>query len=859
MTPPTAPLKSSMKPRRIVLGCWLIALSGGLVCAPPARADALADELQQLKSYEFGQDQQAMKAVAAEVDSARGDSTRRHEMAHRLAEFLATDATYAAKQFVCRQLVLIADEQEVPILEQLLTDGHLAHMALYAMMPIPSPAVNRALEEALERTSGLYRIGVITALGERRDAGAVRPLGALLAADDVATATAASAALGRIGTVQAAKVLTIAWRRARPDRKTAFARACLECADHLRLEGEPKRARELYTMLYKKKANPIVRAGALRGLALIRGDDGWPLVLVALDRGDRPTRRAAAALLLELPGPVPVSLLERKVLRISPQGQVYLLSVLTERGARSALPLANKLVAAKEADVRLAALRALGPLGDASSIGMLMHYAVKGTPGEQAAARASLRLVSAPGVDGTMIQGLGAATTPERVELMEALGDRGAREAVNSILPLARDAEPQVRNAAWDALQELSEPAQLPQLVDLLLALDSDERDAAVQTVAAVARQAATETERTELVMARLAQANQLEDRVSLLKVLGSIGGPDALAALRRGLAEGPEEIQLTALRILADWPDDAPMQDLLQAARQGQDAQMRAIALRGFINQLGLATSLPPAKLAASYQEAMGLATDDAEKTAVLSGLATVRTEATLDLAAAKLDNAGVRREAAAAVVHLGRDLCGAYPDAVRPLMQRVITLLPGEDAAVQAQAVLDQISRFGDYLSAWEVSPAYTKSGASATQLFDIVFPAEEPGSPGVVWQVMPAGTKSKQPWLLDLEATLGGDDRVAYLRTRLHSDQDQTLLLELGSDDGVKAWLNGEVIHADNAVRGITPDQDKVKVHLRQGWNQLLLKITQSNMGWGACARLRNPDGSPAQGVRAALQED
>ena len=242
-------MTSSMKTHRIVLSCWLIALSGGLVCAPPARADALADELQQLKSYEFGQDQQAMKAVAAEVDSARGNAAQRHEIAHRLAEFLTTDATYAAKQFVCRQLVLIADEQEVPILEQLLTDGHLAHMALYAMMPIPGPAVSRALEQALERTSGLYRIGVITALGERRDPGAVRPLAALLAADDVATAKAASAALGRIGTVQAAKVLTTAWHRARLDRKTAFARACLECADHLRLEGEPKRARGLYTAL----------------------------------------------------------------------------------------------------------------------------------------------------------------------------------------------------------------------------------------------------------------------------------------------------------------------------------------------------------------------------------------------------------------------------------------------------------------------------------------------------------------------------------------------------------------------------------------------------------------------------------
>ena len=162
-------------------------------------------------------------------------------------------------------------------------------------------------------------------------------------------------------------------------------------------------------------------------MALIRGVDGWPLALAALERGDRPTRRAAAALLLELPGPVPVSLFERQVSRISPQGQVYLLSVLTERGARTALPVASQLVAAKEADVRLAALRALGPLGDASSIRVLTRYALQGTPDEQAAARASLRRLSGPGVDETMIQGLGTATTAERLELMQALGDSAAR------------------------------------------------------------------------------------------------------------------------------------------------------------------------------------------------------------------------------------------------------------------------------------------------------------------------------------------------------------------------------------------------------------------------------------------------
>jgi hypothetical protein len=75
----------------------------------------------------------------------------------------------------------------------------------------------------------------------------------------------------------------------------------------------------------------------------------------------------------------------------------------------------------------------------------------------------------------------------------------------------------------------------------------------------------------------------------------------------------------------------------------------------------------------------------------------------------------------------------------------------------------------------------------------------------------------------------------------------------LLELGSDDGIKAWLNQEVIHTNNALRGCGPGQDKVNAMLRQGWNELMLKVTNDGGGWGACARLRAPDGGAVTGVR------
>src|SRR5205823_9759192 len=87
-------------------------------------------------------------------------------------------------------------------------------------------------------------------------------------------------------------------------------------------------------------------------------------------------------------------------------------------------------------------------------------------------------------------------------------------------------------------------------------------------------------------------------------------------------------------------------------------------------------------------------------------------------------------------------------------------------------------------------------------------------------IPWRLMPAGTNPEQPWLLDLLALLGGEQRVAYLRTAVWSDAARDLVLELGSDDGVKAWWNGGVVVARNTARALAPGQEKVSVAVKPG---------------------------------------
>jgi len=88
---------------------------------------------------------------------------------------------------------------------------------------------------------------------------------------------------------------------------------------------------------------------------------------------------------------------------------------------------------------------------------------------------------------------------------------------------------------------------------------------------------------------------------------------------------------------------------------------------------------------------------------------------------------------------------------------------------------------------------------------------------------------------------------------VRARVWLPAEQDARLERGSDDAIKAWLNGRQVSAKYQNRGIAPRQDLVNVRLKEGWNDLLLKVVNHTGGGSFCCRLRKPDGSALDGLK------
>lgn len=99
-----------------------------------------------------------------------------------------------------------------------------------------------------------------------------------------------------------------------------------------------------------------------------------------------------------------------------------------------------------------------------------------------------------------------------------------------------------------------------------------------------------------------------------------------------------------------------------------------------------------------------------------------------------------------------------------------------------------------------------------------------------------------------LVNLNESFQPNEQVlVYGLVFVHSPDDRTTHILLGSDDGVRVWLNDKLAHSNPASRGCYPDQDKVKVTLRKGWNKLLIKVLQGAGGWGFTLRLADPNGA------------
>jgi len=782
--------------------------------------------------------------------------TQRVALCRAIVAKLGPDTAKPARVWMLRLIERVGRGEVVGTLAVLLNDpdARIRELARRCLQHNPDPAAGDVLRDALARVvSSAWRVALINSLGARGEQASVNMLSDLVADKDPAVIAAAIAALADVGTPEAAELLAATRSDVSAELRPAVIVAYLRCADGLAAQGMNERAAKVFDELYVPTESRRARIAALSGLVRTRPEQTLPLLLDLVAGDDESMRVVAARLAEEIPGQSATRVLADKLAAAPPAAQVLLLETLAARGDVAARPPVLAAMDSKEGRIRVAALHALGKLGDRSTALLLAVRAASAEGDEQNAARHSLERLPGEGVDETMRAALDTAEAPVRVELIRALGARHYDPGSPKWLFKAASCEDgAVQIAALDVLADVAREEDLPGLLRLLVtAGGEDVREAAVGAVASTCSRVADTERRAKPVLAALKEAEG-PAQAPVIRVLGRIGGTSALEGIRAARAAEDDTVKDAAVRALANWEGAEVTDDLLEIAQTGAEQTHRVLALRGYVRLVRLPSDRKPADTLKMLERAVTLAERPEEKRLVLAAVADVPHLDALRMVEPYLNEEALRDEAAMAVLSIAQGISSAQRGAALAAIDRVRALSADSDAVrKEVDQVVEHIERFDSYSTAWVIAGPYTEGGKNNTQLFDIPFAPELLGAE-VKWQPLEQ-TNRREPWRFNLAKVVGGGNCCIYAKTIVFSENPQPARLEIGSDDGVKAWLNGKVVHAANANRGLTVGEDKADITLNAGWNELLLKVTQGDGDWGFCCGVRSPAGGKIDGLK------
>ena len=435
--------------------------------------------------------------------------------------------------------------------------------------------------------------------------------------------------------------------------------------------GKTARAQKMFRALLDGNHPPQVRAGAFREIVFDQKEKAVPMIVQNLASTDKYMRRAALSAVIAVPGKAATAALGQQLAAQTPEGKITLLAALATRGDGEGLAdSVNKLAASDDADVRAAAISALGRLGNVSSVPVLV--AALKDPANGANASRALNGLRGEGVAAGLIKLVESGDAAIRSTVLGLMAERKQIEALPVARKLASDGDEQLRNAAVKVISALGSQDDLQSFSEAILTKKNDgEREQLANAIKEIGGRVADKTKRDTTVVAAFDKADA-PTKVQLLPVLLTFAGNQTLQVARGALASDGE-VHKAAARALALWPDAAPLADLRKVAKDDADPAVRIIALRGVIGMVGK-SGLKTEEKVQALKEAMDMATRPEEKRQVLGEIGRIGHVDALKVVEPALAEDSLKREALQAYFQIADALVDREPAIAKEALQKVL-----------------------------------------------------------------------------------------------------------------------------------------------------------------------------------------
>ncbi|MBN2309200.1 MAG: HEAT repeat domain-containing protein, partial [Candidatus Hydrogenedentes bacterium] len=587
-------------------------------------------------------------------------------------------------------------------------------------------------------------------------------------------------------------------------------------------------ARLLMTLIAPERSAPTKRMG-LRLLAPVVAEGGDVAPITALLREPElreearstlyliGTREAARALADALPA-------------AEPAFACGLLDAIEKLQDPATVPATRTCIAHGDPAVRAAAARALAWTGDVSLVPVLREVCAQAGPDTQFAATDAL------------------------LHLADAIAQRGGNWEWSMRVykdVLAASMDPKLRTMAMMGLGRYGDETAVPAIVEAASSGGAELEAAAVMAFESLNGAGAAKA------MVAAYPAFSQDARLGLIGLFGRRHDTRFVPPLIQELESGDPVLQLAALDALAGSQVLDALPPLAQLAESGPE-NLRQRALEGAFQLAGsVATGGKSDAAGKAFLRLYSLASEDPVRLRALEGIAAHPVAEAYDVVNAALDVEALRGAALSALAGLVGPLARAGSD----------------DKALAAFQTVAKADPAPERLLAMAGQLQGVRTGLDTTRLLGVVKHwhligpfewAEEAdweeafvGEPDIDLGATYAHGDAYLDWTphqsqdavgaVNLMATVAQRDRCfAYAYTTIIVEQPVDAQLRIGSDDGVMAWVNGTRVWDNRVDRGMAMDQDIADVHLAEGANAILLKISQGAGGWGFCMRITTADG-------------
>ena len=519
--------------------------------------------------------------------------------------------------------------------------------------------------------------------------------------------------------------------------------------------------------------------------------------------------------------------------------------------ARAAL---REALPAADATFACALMDAIGKTGDTEAFPLLRAKLDAGTDAEKAAAALALAQSADPALVQPYLALCKAIDINHRpdaedaaLRLGQALATAGGRWEAGMALYLdllAQSASPIIQGGALAGLGRYGDETAF----DTIMTAWAGDASGLLEAPAMAAIESLQDPGVADKLLAAYAgQPLPVQER--LLGIMGRKRDARYLPAFESATAISPA-VRLDALQ-QSGLPEAIPLIESLGAAGDAANKVQASGAIAAMAAACRDAGDLPGAGRA--YLALYRLADDEAVKTDAMEGIKSYPVPEAYDTLKTALGEQGLLDLPPAVLAGMARVLAEAGRADESNVMRTALLSRAVDTATVQqliqlgpVQGTHEDLARSLGFILNWHVAGAFPQKDApnDGTPVLNDGAVDLAASYDTVKWEPKQGGGGMA---IVDL--TYFGRDNVrifAYATVNVAAEQDA--VLRLGSDDGVRAWVNGEKVHENITDRGTALDNDLVPVKLKAGENAILLEILQNAGGTNYCARLTQPDGLP-----------